>query len=163
MYRVRNLGATLEWAVMEHLQYFHQANARRGVQIKELEEQGLGDLDVLAFADGGLVITVECKSSTSGITDQHITRYLRRAAFFPADIALLLIDTSDEQQLKARLTQINLCLGEDLQHWDDPVCYTEAGSQVYHIQRNIYLGNTGGGIGATLKAMIQGATSRMHP
>ncbi len=162
MYHVRNLGATLEWAVMEHLQHFHQANARRGVLLKELEEQGLGDLDVLAFIDGGLVVTVECKSSTSGIADQHVNRFLRRAALFPADIALLLIDTSDEQQLKARLTQITLCLGSGVQHQDLPICYVEAGSQVYHIQENIYLGNTGGGIGATLNAVMHLGTSQKH-
>ena len=162
MYQVRNLGATLEWAVMEHLQHFHQANARRGVLLKELQEQGLGDLDVLAFTESGLTVTVECKSSTSGISDQHMTRFLRRAALFPADIALFLIDTSDEQQLTSRLAQLVQCLGSGMQHQDLPMCYTEARSQVYHVQENIYLGHTGGGIGATLKAVIQAGALRKH-
>jgi hypothetical protein len=92
MQSVTNLGATFEWLAMENLQRFHQAIARRSVTLKELQDQQLGDFDVLAFTDTGLVVTVECKSSASGISREHISRFLRRAALFPADIALLLVD-----------------------------------------------------------------------
>jgi hypothetical protein len=163
MEAVMNFGATLEWAVMEHLQRFHQAIARRRVVLKELQEQQLGDLDVLAFTQSDLIVTVECKSSTSGISNKHINRFLQRAALFPADIALLLIDTEDEQQLSSRLTQITQYLHSGIQHQCSTSCYREAGSQVYHLKgRNIYIGNTGGGISSTLKAVLQAAATLKH-
>lgn len=51
---------------------------------------------------------------------------------------------------KSRLAHLSLACGVQ----DQPVRYVEAGSQVYHVKDNIYLGNTGGGIGATLRAAI---------
>jgi hypothetical protein len=150
---IRNLGATFEWAVMENLQRFHQAIARRCVTLQELEEQQPGDLDVLAFTDTGKVITVECKSSPSGISRKHITRFLRRATLFPADIALLLIDTPDTQQVTHHLTQILSCLGTSFQMQVDSTQWN--GNLIHHLQKNVYLANTGEGIQVTLRKILE--------
>jgi hypothetical protein len=156
------LGATFEWLAMENLQRFYQAIARRSVTLKELQELQLGDLEVLAFTDTGLVITVECKSSTSEISREHIARFLRHAALFPADIALLLIDTSDGQLITNSLIQITSCLRASVkpQYLE---CYTQEGSLVYHIQDNLYIANTGGGIRAALRVVLQVGATLKHP
>jgi hypothetical protein len=159
---ITNLGATLEWLVMENFQRFHQAIARRSVILKELQGQQLGDLDVLAFTENGLVITVECKSSTSGISREHMTHFLGRAALFPADIALLLIDASDGQHVTNRLAQIASCLHISVRRL--PLgCYAVEGRLIYHIQDNVYVANTGGSVRATLKTVIQVGTALKRP
>lgn len=152
MEHIWNLGATFEWAVQENLQRFHRAVALRCVMLKEFQAQQLGDIDVLAFTDDHLAITIECKSSTSGISKHHITRFLKRAALFPANIALLLIDTPDEHQIKNRLSQITSCLPSLKKSL--PERFVEKGSCVYYVQDNLYIANTGGGIQATLDIVL---------
>jgi len=154
---VLNFGATFEWIVQAHLQQVAHAVARRGVVLKELQEQQLGDLDILAFTDDGLVITVECKSSTSRITNEHLARYLQRARAFPADIALLLIDTDKEEQITSRIEQLNV--GAQYELGDR---YLPNSSVVYRIMGNLYIANTGGSIATALEAALHLATTWKH-
>lgn len=100
---IANFGATFEWMVQETLQTFHQAVALRCVMLKELRQQQLGDLDVLAFTEKGLSVMVECKSSTASLSRQHIQHFVQRAAVFPIDAAILLIDTQEKLAITSRL------------------------------------------------------------
>jgi Holliday junction resolvase-like predicted endonuclease len=139
--QVYNLGATFEWLVQELLQRHHQALVRRRVLFKELPPHQFGDIDILAFTDDGLTVIIECKSSSSGITDGHFTHFINRASAFPADIALFLIDTDDATALRNRLPQINTVLGYALKHRYTAI-YAEGSKIIYHLQDNLYLSNT---------------------
>ncbi len=152
--QVYNLGATFEWLIQETLQRHHQALTRRGVILKELPPQQFGDMDILAFTENGFAVTVECKSSPSGITDGHLRRFIKRASAFPADIALLLIDTDDANALLNRLPQINTVLGHGWNH-RYAARYAEGSKSIYHLQDNLYLSNTSGGVSAMLGNVLQ--------
>jgi len=91
---ILNIGRTFEWYVAEwfRLTYSitHLVPVRHGVELAELPLQG--DLDVVAFLDDGLVIMVECKSS-SEVNEGHFSRFLQRVQAFHPTLAILLIDT----------------------------------------------------------------------
>ena len=142
---IENIGSTFEWIVQECLQRFCGAMAQRCVVLQELQ----GDLDVLAFTKEGLVITVECKSGTS-IPRKDIISFLQRAILFPANIALMLIDTDEDEPLTCRLAALTSLLGVPLEHPER----IQKESLIYHIAKNIYLANTAGGIQATLKSVL---------
>jgi transposase len=61
---------------------------------------------------------------SSGITDGHLTRLIKHASVFPADMALLLLDTDDADILINRLPQINRLLGQ-ARHYRHTATYTE--------------------------------------
>src|SRR5260370_26327622 len=91
---VQDISRTLEWYVAEWFRYELKAPARHGVHIEGIVDGG--DLDDVAFVDGARMM-VECKSGDpANITEAHLELYLRRAADFNPDIALLLIDTDQE-------------------------------------------------------------------
>lgn len=159
--QVQNLGATFEWLVQEFLQRRFRAVARRCVILKELPSSQFGDFDILAFTEDGLTITIECKSSTSGITNGHLTRFLKRSSAFPADIALLLIDTDETNALLNRLPQINAILDHEWKH-RYTAKYTNGERVLYHLQDNLYLSNTAGGISAALEDVLVSQTKLMR-
>jgi hypothetical protein len=156
--QIRNLGPTFEWLVLELLRRDHSALARRGVVLQELQAHSLGDLDILAFFPTGYALTIECKSSPSGITDAHLARFLRRAQQFPADVALLLFDDDDPQRLHNRLLQLNRTQGptRPLRGFPCP----QGNSQLYAIPPNLYLANTMGGVANTIRSLLTWATVR---
>jgi len=91
---VQDMSRTLEWYVAEWFRYELKAPARHGVHIEGIGDGG--DLDDVAFVDGARIM-VECKSGDpANITEAHLELYLRRAADFNPDVALLLIDTDQE-------------------------------------------------------------------
>jgi hypothetical protein len=148
--QITNIGPTFEWAVMEYLRTGHQALVRRCVQLREMSTQG--DLDVVALRDD-LTMMVECKSSSSTITKQNLRLFIQRATEFCPDIALLLIDTANEDALRVRLQQMN----QELCRKGQPAMLRQlqGGSIVYWIANNLYIANTSGGIRMTLRATIQ--------
>lgn len=148
---VYNLGATLEWCVQAHFQRRYQAIARRCVHFKEWEALGLNDLDVLAFVDD-LVFMAECKSSTD-ITQGQLARFVKRAQSFPADIALLLIDTESLSSVTTRANQIKTLLGAEETNYEEPVQHK--GSLIVSYPRNIYIANIGESIFHTLEHLLQ--------
>ena len=92
---ILNIGRTLEWYVAEwfRLTYSisHLVSVRHGVELAELPLPG--DLDVVAFLDEGLVVMVECKSS-SEVDEGQFGRFLQRVQAFHPALAVLLIDTA---------------------------------------------------------------------
>ncbi len=148
--QVQNLGHTFEWVVMEYLRMRHQTVVRRCVQLQEMSVQG--DLDVVALRDD-FSMMVECKSSTSAVDKQKIHLFVKRATEFQPDIALLLIDTSNEDALRSRLQQIKqeMCRPEQY----PSLRQVQGESVVYWVANNLFLANTAGGIRASLDATVQ--------
>ena len=93
---VQDISKTLEWYIAEWFRYELKAPARHGVHIEGIGDGG--DLDDVAFVDGARIM-IECKSGDpANITEAHLELFLRRAAAFNPDVALLLIDTDQEIQ-----------------------------------------------------------------
>lgn len=158
--RIENMGSTFEWVVQECLQRFHHAIARRCVSFKEWQTPPLNDLDVLAFTEDGLIIIVECKSSTD-ISLDHTLRFMKRAAAFPADIALLLIDTESMQTVVKQLQRMNTIL--DRGQVESGTIHQHKGSVIAHFIGNLYVANTAGGIAASLDGTLQLYAASNHP
>ena len=148
---IGNLGSTFEWMVQARLQQEYQAVARRCVSFKEWQTSGLNDLDVVAFLNN-LVLIVECKSSTD-VSLEQIARFVQRSQAFPADVALLLIDTTSQQQVTKRLQQIHTILGNAVTDIAEQQC-TWKGSEIAHVAKNLYVANTAGGIAASLAGVL---------
>ena len=146
---IYNIGATLEWCVQAHFQRRHQAIARRCVHFKEWEPLGINDLDILAFPNN-LVFLAECKSSTD-ITLGQITRFVKRAQAFPADIALLLIDTDSLLSVATRVKQIKTILGRET-HEEEQT--QQDGSLIVFLPPNICVANIGESISHTLESIL---------
>ena len=99
---LHDIGTTLEWYVAEWFRSVLKTPARHGVHVEGMPEGG--DLDVVAFVND-LRIMVECKSGKpSNITEEQLELFLRRAAGFNPDIALLLIDT--DQKIDTQIEMI---------------------------------------------------------
>ncbi len=148
--QIHNLGYTFEWVVMEYLRVKHRTTVRRCVQLKEMATPG--DLDIVALRED-FSMMVECKSSSSTITKQHIHLFVKHATEFQPDIALLLIDTRSEETLCSRLQQVKqeICRSEQLLS----LRQIQGESVVYWVANNIFLANTTGGIRASLDTTIQ--------
>jgi Holliday junction resolvase len=147
--QIHNLGHTFEWVVMEYLRMQHKALVRRCVQLHELPVPG--DLDVVALCKD-FSMMVECKSSASTVTPQSIHMFVERATTFRSDIALFLIDTSNEEALRHRLQQMKQ---EICQPEKSSLRQIQGGSIVYWVANNLFLANTAGGIRTSLDATIQ--------
>jgi hypothetical protein len=150
---VFNIGPTLEWAVQALLQREYHALARRHVQLSRVAP--FGDIDVLAFLGDGRILTVECKSSSKRITDGHLERFVRRAKIFPADISLLLIDSDDPHQMLQRLGQLRRSMLMEYGEYRLTDTFLLEECCVVHLRDNLYAANTGGGLLATLKAVLE--------
>jgi hypothetical protein len=143
---IDNLGPTLEWYVAEWFRSWLQVPARHGVAIKDVADGG--DLDVVAFVDG-IRILVECKSgSPSQIHETDITLFLRRAADFNPEIAVLLIDT--ESRIDQQIDMLNR-----LRTGGDPLSPQDTQKNLYWGARHIYVTNTKNGIGESLSAVLR--------
>jgi hypothetical protein len=148
---IANFDATFSWCVQAHLQN-HRALTRRCVSFKEWQSLHLNDLDILAFTDDGLIMTVACISERD-LPSGFLQNFVQRARIFPADIVLLLVDTESESLLTHRLQQINTMLKREASTCEQR--YLQDSSIIYHVTKNIYIANTAGGIDPTLTAILR--------
>ena len=152
------INATFEWVVQEYLQRYHNAFARRRVSFKEWDQNHLNDINVLAFTPEGLTVIIECKTDLD-ISGEELMHFIQRAATFPTDVALLLIDTEHEQHVVSQVQKINAILGRKSS--DPEEIYLYKGSTIAHITGNLYVANTAGGIAASLEETLRmGAESK---
>ncbi len=150
--QVVTLAPTFSWCVQARLQTDHHALVRRSVSFREWQDIQLNELDVLAFTENGLIMIVECKTSSTIPLDEVI-HFVQRARQFPADIALLLIDTNSEDQIIKRIQQMNTILNRE--EMDLGSRHEHKESIIYHLAENLYVANTAGGIGSALEATLQ--------
>jgi hypothetical protein len=148
---IKTFDATFAWCVQAHLQN-HHALTRRSVSFREWQTSHLNDLDVLAFTEEGLIMTVACTSGQD-LSSGYLVHFVQRARDFPADIALLFIDTESESQVTKHLRQINIFLKREPMDFGHR--YMQDGSVVYHLIDNIYVANTAGGIEPALVMTLQ--------
>lgn len=143
---IDNIGPTLEWYVAEWFRSWLQVPARHSVAIKGVADGG--DLDVVAFVDG-IRVMVECKSgSPSQITETDIKLFLRRAADFNPEIAILLIDT--ESRIDQQVDMLNR-----FRSGGDPLTAQDGHHGLFWGARHIYVINTRPSIGDALSAVLR--------
>lgn len=143
---IDNIGPTLEWYVAEWFRTWLEVPARHSVIIKDVADGG--DLDVVAFVDG-IRVMVECKSgSPSQITEADMKLFLRRAADFNPEIAILLIDTDSRiDQLVEMLNRFRV--------GSDPIIPQDDHKSVYWGARHIYVINARSSIADSLSAVLR--------
>jgi hypothetical protein len=143
---IDNLGPTLEWYVAEWFRTWLQVPARHGVSIKGVVDGG--DMDVVAFVES-IRVMVECKSgSAAQITENEFKLFLRRAAEFNPEIAVLLIDT--ESRLDPQIELLNR-----LRTGGDEIRTQDNHRSLYWGARHIYVVNTRVSIGDSLSAVLR--------
>ena len=143
---IDNIGPTLEWYVAEWFRDWLQVPARHGVAIKDVADGG--DMDVVAFVDG-IRVMVECKSgSPSQISETDMKWFLRRAAEFNPEIAVLLIDT--ESRIDQQVEMLNR-----LRSGGDPLTPQDEKHTLYWGARHIYITTTRASIGDALSAVLR--------
>ena len=151
---LNNLGWTFEWLVQILLEREYSALVRRHVILGEIRD--LGEIDLLAFLATGQSLLVECKSSSKGLTDRQLDRFITKSQGFGADRALLLIDTDDPHQMQQRLGQIGLAMQRAFGDASVGAIQRHAGSSIVCMHQNLYIADTGGGIVTTLQAVLTG-------
>ncbi len=143
---IETIGYTLEWYVAEWFRTWLQVPARHGVAIKDVADGG--DLDVVAFVDS-IRVMVECKSgSPTQITENDIKLFLRRAADFNPEIAVLLIDT--ESRIDRQIEMLNR-----FRTGSDPLEAQDNHHSIYWGARHIYAINTRAGIADSLSKVLR--------
>jgi hypothetical protein len=143
---IDNIGPTLEWYVAEWFRTWLQVPARHSVVIKDVADGG--DLDVVAFVDG-IRVMVECKSgSPSQITEMDMKLFLRRAADFNPEIAILLIDT--ESRIDQQVEMLNR-----FRIGSDPIQAQDGHKSLYWGARHIYVINARASIADALSAVLR--------
>src|SRR6185312_1062169 len=105
---LNNLGWTFEWVIQALLERNYGALVRRHVILGEIA--ALGEIDVIALLSDGRSLLIECKSSSKSLTDQQLDRFVAKGRGFPADRALLLIDSDDPHQMQQRMGQLGLAM-----------------------------------------------------
>ncbi len=156
---INNLGWTFEWLVQMLLEREFGALVRRHVILGEIRD--LGEIDLLAFLPSGQSLLIECKSSSKGVTDRQLDRFVAKSRGFPADRALLLIDTDDPHQMQQRMGQVGLAMQRAFGNASVGTIRTYAGSSVLCLHNGLYIADTGGGIVTTLQAVLTGTPE--HP
>lgn len=149
-----NLGWTFEWLVQTILERDFGALVRRHVILGEIRD--LGEIDVLAFLASGQSLLVECKSSSKGLTDRQLDRFVSKSQGFPADRALLLIDSDDPHQMQQRMGQVGLAMQRACGDASIGAIQRFSGSSVVLMHQSLYIADTGGGITTTLQAVLTG-------
>ncbi|GHO50167.1 hypothetical protein [Ktedonospora formicarum] len=150
---IDNLGPTLEWYVAAWFREWLQVPARHGVAIKGVADGG--DLDVVAFVDG-IRVMVECKSgSPNQITENELRLFLRRAADFNPEIAVLLIDT--ESYIERQGERLS-----ELRTGGDPIRSQDDHHGLFWGARHIYVVNARPSIGDALSAVLRLYYSRIR-
>jgi hypothetical protein len=150
---IDNIGPTLEWYVAEWFRSWLQVPARHSVAIRDVADGG--DMDVVAFVDG-IRVMVECKSgSPSQINETDIKLFLRRAADFNPEIAILLIDT--ESRIDRQIEMLNR-----LRTGGDPLTAQDERHRLYWGARHIYAINARMSIADTLSSVLRLYFSRIR-
>jgi len=149
---IANFGWTFEWFVQAWLERTYHALVRRQVLLVSLAP--IGDIDVLAFLEDNRVLMIECKSTSKGITAGHVARFVQRAKKFPADIALLLIDTDDAQQMMQRLGQFRAVMLQEYGAYMLRRTFPSGKSTIIHMRGNLYVADTGDGLDTTIHAVL---------
>ncbi len=143
---IDNIGPTLEWYVAEWFRSWLEVPARHSVAIKDVADGG--DLDVVAFVDS-IRVMVECKSgSPSQITETDMKLFLRRAADFNPEIAILLIDT--ESRIDQQIEMLNR-----YRIGSDPINAQDDHRSLYWGARHIYVINARASIADSLSAVLR--------
>lgn len=156
---LNNIGWTFEWILQAVLEREYAALVRRHVRLGELF--ALGELDILAFLNTGQSLLIECKSSSKGLTDIQLDRFLAKGRGFPADRALLLIDTDDPHQMQQRMGQVGQAIQRAFGDASVGAIRRIAGSSIVCMHNTLYIADTGGGIMTTLQAVLTGTPE--HP
>jgi hypothetical protein len=144
--RIDNLGPTLEWYVAEWFRSWLQVPARHGVAVKGAADGG--DLDVVAFVDS-IRVMIECKSgSPAQVTETDLRLFLRRAADFNPEIAVLLIDT--ESRIDVLVEMLNR-----IRSGGDPITAQDEHKSLYWGARHVYVINTRVSIADSLSAVLR--------
>lgn len=146
--RVGNLGWTFEWAVQKVLEREYGALVRRHVMLG-----GLGEIDVLAVLDGRWLL-MECKSSSKGVTNGQVDRFLAKWRAFQADWSVLLIDTDDSYQMKQRLGQLRQAMGRVVGKASVGAIEQVGGTSLVRVRDSLMVANTGHAISETLRAIV---------
>lgn len=150
---IDNLGPTLEWYIAEWFRDWLQVPARHGVALKGVADGG--DLDVVAFVDG-IRVMVESKSgSPNQITENELRLFLRRAADFNPEIAVLLIDT--ESNIDRQVEILNR-----LRTGGDPLTPQDNHHNLFWGARHIYVINARPSLADALSAVLRLYYSRIR-
>lgn len=145
---------TFEWIVQMLLEREYHAHVRRHVIVGEIAS--LGEIDVLAFLPNGHSLLVECKSSSKGLTDRQLDRFVSKGLAFPTDRALLLIDTDDPHQMQQRMGQFGQAMQRAFGSASIGTIQTNGGSSIVNLRKQLFVADTAGGILSTLQAILHG-------
>lgn len=151
---LNNLGWTFEWVIQALLERDYGALVRRHVHLGEIA--ALGEIDILALLPDGQSLLVECKSSSKGLTDRQIDRFVAKAQGFPGACALLLIDTDDPHQMQQRMGQFGLAVQRAYGDASIRAIQRSGGCSVVHLRERLSVADTGGGIITALQAVLTG-------
>jgi hypothetical protein len=151
---LNNLGWTFEWVIQTLLERNYDAMVRRHVVLGEIAT--VGEIDVLALFSDGRSLLIECKSSSKGLTDRQLDRFVAKGREFPADHALLLIDTDDPRQMQQRMGQLGQAMQRAYGDASVGTIQSHAGSSVVCLREHLYVADTAGGITTTLQAVLEG-------
>jgi len=156
---LNNIGWTFEWILQALLEREYAALVRRHVRLNEIA--ALGEIDILAFLNTGQSLLIECKSSSKGLTNSQLDRFIAKGRGFSADRSLLLIDTDDPHQMQQRMGQVGQAMQRAFGDASVGAMHRSAGSSIVCMHDTLYLADTGGGIITTLQAVLAG--TREHP
>jgi len=149
---LNNLGWTFEWVIQALLERDYGALVRRHVRLGET--LALGEIDLLALLPDGQALLVECKSSSKGLTNLQLDRFLAKAQGFPLACALLLIDTDDPQQMQQRLGQLGMAAQRAYGDGALGAIQRIGGGSVVHVRSRLFVADTGGGIISVFQAIL---------
>ena len=149
---LNNLGWTFEWVIQALLEREYHALVLRHVILGEV--RALGEIDVLALFANGQSLLIECKSSSKGLTDRQLDRFVAKAQGFPATYAFLIIDTDDFHQMQQRWGQFGQAMMRAFGDGSVGPIQHHAGSNVVCLRRNLYVADTGGEIISSLQAIL---------
>ncbi len=152
---LNNSGWTFEWVVQRVLEREYHALVQRHVVLGEIAD--LGEIDVLALLADGRSLLIECKSSSKGLTDRQLDRFVAKCQGFVADRAVLLIDTDDPHQMQQRMGQLGMAMARAFGDASIEPVQRYTGSSVVRLRKHLYVADTGGGITTTLQAILAGA------
>ena len=150
-----NLGWTFEWVIQAVLEREYSALVRRHVILGEI--MALGEIDILALLPGGrFPLLIECKSSSKGLTDRQLDRFVSKAQGFPGACALLLIDTDDPHHMQQRMGQCGQVMQRAYGDASMGAIQRYGGSSVVQLRDRLFVADTGGGLMTTLQAILEG-------
>ena len=150
---IRTTGPTFEWIIQALLEKEYQALVRRNVNLSPFFF--FGDVDALAFLPDGRSVLVECKSSTKNIMDGHLQRFFHKARLFQPDVAVLLIDTEDHQQLQQRELQVPRAFWREYGTWPSFERLRNLGvTSVMCVQPGVFVAISGVRLSATFHFLL---------